>query len=105
MAPWPNLWLSIALFCAIGFFGATYPVIMAHGRSFLPPHLIGRGVTMLNLFSIGGVGLLQFFSGRVYRGALPAETPTDPYVAVYLLFAICLTVGLTIYLFSRDSAR
>ncbi|MAM24942.1 MAG: MFS transporter [Rhodobacteraceae bacterium] len=103
--PGQNLWLSIALFCAIGFFGATYPVIMAHGRSFLPPHLIGRGVTMLNLFSIGGVGLLQFFSGRVYRGALPAETPTDPYVAVYLLFAICLTVGLTIYLFSRDSAR
>lgn len=103
--PGQNLWLSIALFCAIGFFGATYPVIMAHGRSFLPPHLIGRGVTMLNLFSIGGVGLLQFFSGRVYRGALPAETPTDPYVAVYLLFAICLTVGLAIYLFSRDSAR
>ena len=103
--PGQNLWLSIALFCAIGFFGATYPVIMAHGRSFLPPHLIGRGVTMLNLFSIGGVGLLQFFSGRVYRGALPAETPTDPYVAVYLLFAICLTAGLAIYLFSRDSAR
>lgn len=103
--PGENLWLSITLFCAIGFFGATYPVIMAHGRSFLPPHLIGRGVTMLNLFSIGGVGLLQFFSGRVYRGALPAETPTDPYVAVYLLFAICLTVGLTIYLVSRDSAR
>ena len=103
--PGENLWLSITLFCAIGFFGATYPVIMAHGRSFLPPHLIGRGVTMLNLFSIGGVGLLQFFSGRVYRGALPAETPTDPYVAVYLLFAICLTVGLAIYLFSHDSAR
>lgn len=103
--PGQNLWLSIALFCAIGFFGATYPVIMAHGRSFLPPHLIGRGVTMLNLFSIGGVGLLQFFSGRVYRGALPAETPTGPYVAVYLLFAICLTAGLAVYLFSRDSAR
>ena len=105
LLPGQGLWLSVALFCAIGFFGATYPVIMAHGRSFLPPHLIGRGVTMLNLFSIGGVGLLQFFSGRVYRATLPAETATDPFVAVYLLFGICLAVGLVIYLFARDSAR
>ena len=94
--------LSLAALCAIGFFGATYPVIMAHGRSFLPPHLIGRGVTMLNLFSIGGVGIAQFFSGRVYRAALPAETVAAPYVAVFILFTVALGLGFVIYLFSRD---
>ena len=93
---------SVAALCAIGFFGATYPVIMAHGRSFLPPHLIGRGVTMLNLFSIGGVGLAQFASGRVYRAALPGETPADPYVAVFVLFTVALAIGFAIYLFSQD---
>ena len=93
---------SVALVCAIGFFGASYPVVMAHGRSFLPPHLIGRGVTMLNLFSIGGVGIAQFVSGRVYRAALPAEVPQDPYVAVFILFGVALAIGFVIYLFSED---
>ncbi|NNE53668.1 MAG: MFS transporter [Sulfitobacter sp.] len=99
-----SLPFSVALMCMTGFFGMTYPVIMAHGRSFLPPHLIGRGVTMLNLFSIGGVGIAQFLSGRVYRAALPAETVTQPYVAVFLLFTGALFAGLLIYLFSRDSS-
>ncbi|MFT6674945.1 MAG: putative MFS family arabinose efflux permease [Sulfitobacter sp.] len=95
--------ISVTLLCLIGFFGATYPVIMAHGRSFLPPHLIGRGVTMLNLFSIGGVGFLQFMSGRVYGAALPGETLAGPYVAVFMLFAGALALGFLVYLFSRDN--
>ncbi|MGJ5618007.1 MFS transporter [Sulfitobacter sp. MF3-043] len=103
ITPSQSAGLSITMMCAIGFFGATYPVIMAHGRSFLPPHLIGRGVTMLNLFSIGGVGLLQFLSGNVFSSAVPAATASAPFVAVFMLFAISLAVGLVIYLFSSDS--
>ncbi|MBD3665637.1 MFS transporter [Sulfitobacter sp. TSTF-M16] len=103
--PATSIAVSIALLCAIGFFGATYPVIMAHGRSFLPPHLIGRGVTMLNLFSIGGVGIFQFMSGAIYRAALPPETVAAPYVAVFTLLSGALAVGLVVYLFSRDSTR
>lgn len=99
------LWLSVALLCVIGFFGATYPVLIAHGRSFLPPHLIGRGVTMLNLFSIGGVGLLQFASGRLYAVSLGAAGGDLAYISVFGLFAICLAVGLVVYLFSRDSTK
>jgi predicted MFS family arabinose efflux permease len=105
LMPAQNLWLSVALMCGIGFFGATYPVLMAHGRSFLPPHLIGRGVTMLNLFSIGGVGVLQFVSGRVYRATLETKFEDTAYVNVFVLFAACLALGLLIYLFSRDSTK
>ncbi|MGC1496229.1 MAG: MFS transporter [Sulfitobacter sp.] len=101
--PSQSLTLSVAMMCAVGFFGATYPVIMAHGRSFLPSHLIGRGVTMLNLFSIGGVGLAQFLSGRVYSNMLSTEQAATPYVAVFALFAGSLAIGLVIYLFSRNS--
>jgi predicted MFS family arabinose efflux permease len=99
-----SMGLSVLLLCLIGLFGATYPVIMAHGRSFLPPHLIGRGVTMLNLFSIGGVGALQTLSGRVYEAALPGATPASAYVAVYVMFSGFLFVGLVIYLFSQDNS-
>ncbi len=105
LMPAQDMFLSVTLLCMIGFFGMTYPVIMAHGRSFLPPHLIGRGVTMLNLFSIGGVGVAQFASGRIYRASLPAETAAAPYVAVFLLFTIALAVGFAVYLFSRDQTE
>ncbi len=103
--PMQALWLSIALMCGVGFFGATYPVLMAHGRSFLPGHLIGRGVTMLNLCSIGGVGVLQFVSGRVYSSSVKPDMPSAAYVNVFALFSVCMLIGLLIYLFSRDQTQ
>ena len=27
----------------IGFFGASFPILVAHGRSFFPEHLMGTG--------------------------------------------------------------
>lgn len=104
VSPAGNYTASVFLMCAIGFFGATYPVLMAHGRSFLPSHLIGRGVTLLNLFSIGGVGVAQFLSGRVYRASLPGDTAAAPYTAVFTLFLIALTLGCAAYLFSQDKS-
>ena len=80
------------------------PVLMAHGRDFLPPHLIGRGVTTLNLFSIGGVGVLQFASGRVFRAYDGTADPVLPYVMVFALLTTCLIAGLLVYLFSRDTS-
>jgi len=97
-----NVYVSITLIAAIGFFGGTFPVIIAHGRSFFPAHLVGRGVTLMNLFGIGGVGVMQFASGRVHQ-AYSGGAATAPYVAIFLFIAVALLVGSLIYLFSRDS--
>jgi hypothetical protein len=43
----------------VGFFGATFPIVIGHARAFFPPHLMGRGVTLVNLFGIASVGLAQ----------------------------------------------
>lgn len=99
-APDAGFWTNAALLAAIGFFGASFPVIMAHGRSFFPPHLMGRGVTLLNLFSIGGVGLLQMASGRVHSAA--GGQGAASYGAVFLFFGVLLLVGCLIYAFARD---
>lgn len=98
------IWIII-LMCAIGLFGSTYPAIMAHGRSFLPPHLVGRGVTMLNLCSIGGVGLAQFATGRIHATYSGGMSTSLPYSLILGFFAILLSIGLIIYLFSRDTER
>ena len=97
--------LATALMAAVGFFGATYAVIIAHGRSFMPPQLVGRGMTLLNLCSIGGVGVAQFLSGRVYAASQPAVTAQAPYVMIFTLFAALMAAGLFVYLFSRDAGE
>ncbi len=91
-----------ALVSAAGFFGASFPLIMAHARAWFPPHLTGRGVTLMNLLGIAGVGLFQFASGWVYEGAVVAGDPVAGYRAVFLFFAVPVLIGGFVYLFSRD---
>jgi len=101
---WPDrsLVLSVALLALIGFAGASFPVVVAHGRAFIPAHLAGRGVTLLNLFGIGGVGVAQFASGPLHAAA-SAQGALAGHVAIFALFAGALALGLALYLFSRDS--
>jgi len=103
--PVSGLALATVLMAAIGFFGATYAIIISHGRSFLPPNLIGRGMTLLNLCSIGGVGVAQFLSGRAYAASQPATTVQAPYVVIFTLFAVLMAAGLFVYLFSLDTTH
>jgi len=91
----------LALVAAIGLFGAAFPMVMAHGRAFLPPHLMGRGVTLINLFGIGAAGLMQVATGRLHA-AIPPDPATRPYEAVFLLYAAVVVAGLAVYLWSQD---
>jgi predicted MFS family arabinose efflux permease len=97
--------LAIALCAAIGFFGMTFPVIIAHARGFIPAHLAGRGVTLMNLFGIGGVGLMQFVSGRFHAQVVATHGDEAAYAALFAFFGGLLVIGLVAYLFSRDAAR
>jgi nitrate/nitrite transporter NarK len=101
--PAPGYGMALALIAAVGFFGMSFPLLMAHGRAFFPPHLVGRGVTILNLFGIGGVGLFQMLSGRVYTAAQdPAAPPEAAFATLFGFFALVLLAGCIAYLFSRD---
>jgi predicted MFS family arabinose efflux permease len=96
--------LAVALMCGVGFFGATFPVVIAHGKAFFPAHLTGRGVTLLNMFSIGGVGLAQLVA-RPLHEAYQGGDSVAPYTAVFLLFAALMIAGLACYAFSRDNTN
>jgi len=99
--PASGFWTSALLFSAVGILGLSFPLIMAHGRSFFPQHLLGRGVTLLNMFSIGGVGVLQVLSKRVYEAA-PDVPVSAPYAAIFLFFGLLVLAGCVIYAFSQD---
>lgn len=98
----PVIWV-ILLMCAIGFFGSTYPAIMSHGRSLLPRHLVGRGVTLLNLCSIGGVGIAQFATGAIHAQSAGGADPSAPYTMIFTFFAALMSIGIILYLFSTDT--
>lgn len=93
--------VATALLVAAGFFGATFPIVLAHGRSFVPPHLTGRGVTLLNLFGIAPIGIAQLVTGRIHAATEPV-TSAAPYEAVFLFFALATAIGLFVYLWSQD---
>jgi predicted MFS family arabinose efflux permease len=87
----------------LGATGMTYGVLMAHGRALFPDHLLGRGITLMNVLFIGGAGILQPVSGAVVT-AMKAEgiAPADIYSRLHFGFASALAVTLAIHLFSRD---
>ncbi|WP_304614298.1 MFS transporter [Paracoccus sp. (in: a-proteobacteria)] len=93
-----------ALLVVLGFFGSAYPLLMAHGRSFLPPHLVGRGMTFLNMISIGGVGVMQFASRPVYAAAQGAYAPAQAFAMLWLFFLIPLAIGFLLYFLTPEAA-
>ncbi|WP_068304672.1 MFS transporter [Pararhodobacter sp. CCB-MM2] len=99
--PTAGYWPVTALLAGIGFFGASFPMMIAHGRSFFPPHLLGRGVTLMNMFGIGGVGVLQTLSARLHH-ATPTPPAEAPYQAIFLMFGLLVLAGCAVYAFSQD---
>jgi MFS family permease len=87
----------------IGLFGASYALIMAHARAFLPRHLMGRGITLLNFFSMGTVGIMQFLTGAVATAATVPGKPVMAYSALFGFYALMLGLAVVIYLFSQDA--
>jgi predicted MFS family arabinose efflux permease len=92
--------LSLVL---IGLLGASYALIMAHARAYLPPLLTGRGMALLNFFSMGTVGVMQFLTGAVATAATVPGKPVFAYSALFGFYALTLGIAVIIYLFSQDA--
>lgn len=91
------------LLAMIGITGQSYGLLMAHARAFLPPHLTGRGVTLMNFFSIGGVGLMQFVTGALVTGSAVPGDPSAAYQTLFWFYAIIVAAAGIIYLWVKDA--
>jgi MFS family permease len=93
----------------VGFSTGLSPLLMAHGRSLVPPHLLGRAITLLNIGAMGGGFVGQSISGAVI-GLFPTaggSYPLEAYRWVFALQAILVAIGILSYLSSKsgDLAR
>ncbi|MFT4794397.1 MAG: MFS family permease [Paracoccaceae bacterium] len=102
----PSAGTASILFALIGLCGASYALLMTHAKAYLPLHLTGRGVTLMNFFGIGGVGLGQIVTGRIHSFATAEfAEPGIAYDLVFGYYAVALTAALFIYAFSSDVRR
>jgi predicted MFS family arabinose efflux permease len=95
---WLGVWLAL-----FGFLPAYIPVLLAHGRSFLSPHLLGRGMTLFNIGTMGGAFVVQLVSGALID-VFPAQAgvyPVDAYRAVFAAQALGIVVACAAYLTMR----
>lgn len=101
---WPrdSAGFATLMLVGVGLLGATFPIVVGHARAFFPPHLVGRGVTLVNLFGIASVGIAQEVTGRLHAASLSPADPSAPFRTVFLFFAITVSAGLVVYLFSKD---
>jgi MFS family permease len=93
------VWLALFGFCL-----AYTSLMIAHGKSLFPPHLVGRGMTLLNMGSMGGAFVVQSLSGFVI-GLFSAPTgvyPLDAYRTVFALQGLVLLAALAVYRYARD---
>lgn len=92
-------------FVAVGVTTSYLPVMIAHGKALFPPDLVGRGITLLNMGTMGGVFLSQAVTGFVIDLFPPAGDgyALAAYRSVFALQAIVILLGCLVYSFARDA--
>ena len=91
--------LALALLLIAASFGAGAAILLAHTRAFLPAHLVGQGVTMINLLFFVGASLTQWLSGRYVKASEVASIAPDLiYGRLFIAFGVVLAISLAIYL-------
>lgn len=97
---------AIALAALAGALGMTFALQMAHARLFLPAHLTGRGMTLVNFAAIGGTALVQWISGLAVQGLeVAGQAPAQVYSILHAGFAVVGGVATAIYLFAPRRPR
>jgi MFS family permease len=94
------VWLAL-----FGSVAAYFPVLIAHGKALFPPHQVGRGLTVLNMGSMGGTFLVQTISGFVigmFPTAADGAYALDAYRLVFALQAGFILLACLVYFGARD---
>lgn len=91
-------------FIVVGFATGYLPVLVAHGKSLFPTELVGRGITLLNLATMGGVFVSQSVSGFVIDmfPVAGGGYALSAYRAVFALQTGIILLGCLAYFYSYD---
>lgn len=96
--------ILLANFVLIGFSTGPLALVLAHGRSLVPQHLLGRAITLLNMGAMGGGFLVQFLSGAIIEmfASGGGSYPLQAYQVVFGLQAALVLIGFIMYFGNSD---
>jgi MFS family permease len=97
----------IAWVAAFGFAAGYVAILIAHGKALLPPRLVGRGMTLLNIGTMGGTFLSQVLTGWLI-GLFATQGEAYPLEAYRLVFGVqgaLLLLTCVAYLWVPDPQR
>ncbi len=95
----PPLWAGLGLLTLVCVLSCYPVVVVAHGRSLFPDHLVGRGATTVNLAQTLGCAALPALTGWLVAAA--PEVLAWP--LAFGTLAAALALGLAGYLTGRDA--
>ena len=95
-----NLALVPVWFILFGLSVSCTPILTSHGKSLFPPHLTGRGITLMNIGTMGGAFLSQSVTGVLIdlmgRSASGGYSP-EGYRLVFGALGVWLLLSLIYY--------
>jgi MFS family permease len=97
---------AVAWLVLFGFCVAYTPLVTAHGKSLFPGPLTGRGITLLNVGTMGGVFVFQAATGALVDliGCAPGGAyPPEAYRAAFALMAVGSALSLVPYAKAVDA--
>ncbi len=101
----PSVALVTGLLVLLGLVSAFTAPIFAHVRALFPDSHTGRAITAINLFTWGGVFVMQVVTGAIIN-AFPADaagrSPLTAYQAMFAALALALLVAAFIYRRTED---
>lgn len=94
-----GLMLVTMVFAVLGFCNGYAAIAIAHGRAIFPDHLVGRGISVLNMGGMAGAGTMQYIAGVIIgQFAAPgAPAPPGAYRTLFAFLAVCLVLALLAY--------
>jgi predicted MFS family arabinose efflux permease len=103
--PGESVWISGALLTATAFFGSIHTYLMAEGRRFLPEHLAGRGLGLLNFFVFLGIGAINVSVGWILEYGGGGGASIEGFRLAFAALAALFSATLLVYAFGGGHAR
>lgn len=91
----------------LGFSCAFTPVLVAHSKALFPPHLTGRGLSLINMGTMSGSFTTQWVTGLAVKGVAGGATtyPLAAFQVAFALQAALLACATLAYLRAPDPRR
>lgn len=104
-----SIWQVAALLALLGITTGYVPILVAHGKELFPQHLVGRGITLLNLANMGGVFVMQMSTALV-MGAWGPKIATQPlpaeaYRTMFVVIGVAVAAAVACYSRAPETKR